>query len=162
MAEGVYGVFTQPFVTNFILPFLLVFVLVYAILEKTNLLGEGKRYANLIIAFIIGILFIGAQVFVGFTIRFIPLIAVFLVILLCYFLIFGFIGIHETKGLKITLGIIFGIALVVGILWATGLLSKLVSSTPMADIIGWATLIVILGATIALTLSGAKKKTQGA
>jgi len=101
-------------------------------------------------------------VFVGFTIKFIPLIALFLVILLCYFLIFGFIGIHETKGLKITLGIIFGVALVVGVLWATGLLSKLVASTPMADIIGWATLIVILASTIALTMSSGRKKAQGA
>lgn len=150
--SAVLGLFTQPFITNIILPFLLVFVVVFAILEKTNLLGEGKRYANLIVGIIIGFLFVGVQAFVGFTIKLIPLVTVFLIILLMYFLIFGFIGIHELRGLRIALGIVFGLALVFSALWAAGLLA-IWTSVYKADFIGIVTLIVVLGGAVGLIMA---------
>lgn len=155
----VSSIFMQPILTNFILPFLLAFVIVFAILEKTNLLGEGKRNANLLVAFVIGILFIGAQSLVGFTIRLIPIVTVFLIVLLGYFLIFGFIGIHLLKGMKITLGIVFGIAFIVAVAWATGLLSQMTSSVPLADVIGIILVIALMGGAIALVIP--KKMKEG-
>jgi len=159
MAEAQLSLFTSPILTNIFLPFLLVFVVVFAILEKTNILGEGKKYANLIVAIIVGLLFIGAQSLVGFTIKFLPLVAVFLVILLGYFLVFGFVGIHLEKGMKVTLGIVFGIALVAAILWATGLLSN-VSSGSMEQTIGIILFVAILGGAIALVVSGKGKENK--
>jgi len=150
------SLFVSPFLSNIILPFLLVFVVVFAILEKTKILGEEKRNANLIVAAIVGFLFIGAQSLVGFTIRWLPLVAIFLVILLGYFLVFGFVGIHEVKGLKIALGIIFGLALIISILWATGLLGK-VAGAFTAETIGIIIFIAILGGTIAVVLASPTK-----
>lgn len=151
---------TSPLLSNIVLPFLLVFVVVFAILEKTGILGEGKKYANLIVAIVTGLLFIGAQSLVGFTVRFLPLVAVFLVILLGYFLVFGFVGIHLEKGMKITLGIVFGLALLAAIAWSTGLLSKISSTAPLETIIGVALLVALLGGAIALVVGGKGKENK--
>lgn len=152
MADATIGLLTSPFLTNLLLPFLLVFVVVFAILEKTNLLGEGKRTTNLIVALVISLLFVGVQSVVGFTIRLLPIVAVFLVILLGYFLIFGFIGLHASKGLQVALGIIFGIALIAAVLWATGLLTKFTGGFT-AETVGIVIFVGIIGAAIALVLS---------
>lgn len=147
----------HPFLTNVILPFLLVFVVIFAILEKTKLLGEGKRNANLLVALVIGILFISVQKVVGFTITIIPVVAVLIMILLCFYLVFGFIGIHEIKGLQIALGIIFGGAFIVIILWASGLLSKITGGMT-SNIISIVTLVAVIGGAIALVFTQRPKQ----
>ena len=38
------------------LPFLLIFVIIFAILQKSNVLGEGKRNFNVVVAAVIGLL----------------------------------------------------------------------------------------------------------
>lgn len=42
--------------TDVLLPFLLVFVIIYAILQKTKILGEGKKNLNVAVAVITGLL----------------------------------------------------------------------------------------------------------
>lgn len=42
--------------TDVLLPFLLIFVIVFAILQKTRILGEGKKNLNTIIAIVVGLL----------------------------------------------------------------------------------------------------------
>ncbi|MGB9707946.1 MAG: hypothetical protein ACPLXC_01295 [Candidatus Pacearchaeota archaeon] len=159
MAESqTLNLLTSPILTNLILPFLLVFVVVFAILEKTNILGEGKKYANLLVAIIVGLLFIGAQSLVGVTLKFLPLVAILLVILLGYFLVFGFVGIHLSKGMTILLGIVFGIALIAAIAWSTGILSQVSSSAPLTEIVGIVLLIGLLGGAIAIVVASKGKE----
>ena len=43
-------------VTDVVLPFLLIFVIFYAILQKTKVLGDGKKNLNIIIAIVVGLL----------------------------------------------------------------------------------------------------------
>ena len=149
---GTLGLLVNPLFLNIILPFLLIFVIIYAILEKTHVLGQ--KYVNLIVSLIIAFIFIGVQSLVGFTLRLIPVITVLIVVLLSYFLVFGFIGIgQENKGLKITLGIIFGIAIVGALLWAAGLFEKISAIKPNSDIIGLVILLVVLAGAIALVVS---------
>jgi len=81
MAGATLSLFEHPFFVNVLLPFLLIFTVVYAILEKTNILGEGKKSADIIVSLIIGFIFVGAQSLVGFTLSIIPVIAVMLVLL---------------------------------------------------------------------------------
>ncbi|MFH0701377.1 MAG: hypothetical protein V2A62_02990 [Candidatus Woesearchaeota archaeon] len=45
-------------VMDFLLPFLLVFTIVYAVLQKTKIVGEGRKNFNVIIALIMGLLFV--------------------------------------------------------------------------------------------------------
>jgi len=40
--------------TDSLFPFLLIFVVIFAILQKSNILGEGKRNFNVVVAFIMG------------------------------------------------------------------------------------------------------------
>lgn len=153
MAGATLSLFEHPFFVNVLLPFLLIFTVVYAILEKTNILGEGKKSADIIVALIIGFIFVGAQSLVGFTLSIIPVIAVMLVLLLGYFLIFGFIGIRQNKGLNIALGIIFGIALIVTILWASGVLKKMTASFSSNAMTLTIAVIIIVGAIALITSS---------
>ena len=157
MIAETFSIFAHPLFTNIILPFLLIFVVVYAILEKTSILGEEKKYANLLVAIIIGFMFIGVQSLVGFTIRLILLIATMVIILLGYFLVFGFIGIkQENKGTQVVLGILFGLAIIVSVIWAAGLLEKIQLANINSDVLAIIIFIMIFGGAIALVLTQSK------
>lgn len=155
------SVFSNPFVLYILMPFLLVFVLIFAILEKTEILGSGKRPANAIIGMVIAFIFVGVPGIVGVTLKFIPIISLILVILLCFLMIFGFVGINvsENRGLKIALGIILGLLFVGIILWATGVFQKIsLSSTAIQYIV----LFVIFAGALALVVATGPTKHAGA
>ncbi len=151
--------FTDPFFTQVVLPFLLIFVIVYAILQKSKILtGESEnRPINIIVAFIIAFLFVGVPSVVGVTLNIIPIIAIILVILLSFMLIFGFAGIdvHQNRGIKIAIGIILGIALLATVIWATGMKLPKLSEEAINYIIIFA---LIIGAGAAILSSETKKK----
>ena len=43
---------------DFILPFILVFTIIFAVLQKTNIMGDKKKNFNIIIALVLGLLFV--------------------------------------------------------------------------------------------------------
>ncbi len=45
-------------IMDFLLPFLLVFVIVFAVLQRTEILGKNKKNFNIILALILGLLFV--------------------------------------------------------------------------------------------------------
>src|SRR3989344_4852290 len=45
---------------KFAYPFLLIFFIVFAVLEKTKILGDDKHQINALVAFVIGLIFVGA------------------------------------------------------------------------------------------------------
>jgi drug/metabolite transporter (DMT)-like permease len=139
---------------------LLVFVLVFAILERAEILGQNKRAANVIVAMVIGFIFVGVPYVVGVTLKIIPVIGLILVILLCFLLLFGFIHIDiaKSKKLQMTLGIILGIALIGTILWAFGIFDK-ISINPSSPVFGYVIFFLIFGGAIALVVGTAPKHT---
>ena len=54
--EGFIRTLERWGLTDVMLPFLLIFVIIYAILQKTNILGQGKKNLNVIVAVIVGLL----------------------------------------------------------------------------------------------------------
>ncbi len=52
------GYFQTYGVMDFLLPFLLVFVIVFAVLQKTNILGDGKKNFNVVVALVLGLMFV--------------------------------------------------------------------------------------------------------
>ncbi len=50
--------FQQYGLLDFLLPFILVFTIVFAVLQKTKIIGEGKKNFNVIIALVMAILFV--------------------------------------------------------------------------------------------------------
>ncbi len=111
--------------THAILPFLLVFTLIFAILQRSKILGEGKKQIDAIVALVIALLLIAFPLPRSIIVFLMPFLAVMAVIILVFMLLWGFVasgkdGLVMNKGLKITFGIIIGIALAIAILFAAG------------------------------------------
>src|SRR4030043_15619 len=147
-----------PIFSKFLLPFLLIFFLIFAILEKTKVLGE-KKQIHALIAFVIGLIFVGAiypRLVVENLILFltVALVVVFVVLLIWGF-IFGDTQTKLQKGLIIGLAIIATIVLVGAIIWATGFWDNL--QTFLSGGIGGAILtnaifLIVIGVALALVL----------
>jgi hypothetical protein len=99
---------------NFIYPFLLIFFIVFAILEKTKVLGEGKKQINAMVAFIIGLIFIAAvqpKIIVGDLILYLSIAMVLMFVIL---ILWGFASGGElkngdilgSKGLKVFVAVV--------------------------------------------------------
>ena len=119
----------HPVLTNFVYPFLIVFLLVFAILEKTKILGEGKKQLSAILAFVIGLIFVSAVYPKMVVANMILFLSVALVIMFVVLIIWGFIfsgekGFSLTKTQKMGLGVVSSVAIVIGTLWAFGVTGK--------------------------------------
>jgi hypothetical protein len=156
-----YSVFTNPFVLYIVMPFLLVFVLIFSVLEKSSILGEGKRPANAIVAAVIAFIFVGVPSIVGIAIKMIPWVSLILVTILCALMVFGFMGmeIPKGKGFKITFGILFGLALLAVVLWATGVFGLIHFTSALIQYI---VLIIVFGGALALIVSTSPGRPNGA
>ncbi len=156
----------QPVVQNYILPALLVWTLIFAILEKTALLGEGKRQINAIIGLVVALAVIAFPFAQNIVVKLMPFLAVVAVILLVFMLLYGFAsgkkGDVLNKGLKIVFGILIGIALLVMIIYATGYWDEIYNSLFKGELAGqiWINILVIgvLIGAIAAAVGGEKKK----
>ena len=115
-------IFIAPFFLDYILPFVLVFTLVFAVLQKTKVLGDGKKQIDSIIALIIGIILIAFPFARDIIVNLMPFLAVSVAVLLVFMLLYGFVyGKGDMQsGLKITLIVIGGLALVTVLLIITG------------------------------------------
>ena len=163
----VESIFAQPIFMDYILPFLLVFTLVFAVLDRTKLLGEGKRQINAIISLVVGLILIAVPFAQSIIVKLIPFLAVALVILFVFMLMYGFVmgkkeGDVLDKGVKIALGIIIGLAVIIAVLWATGswdtVYNTLVGGGSSSKIWMNILLIAIIGGAMAVVLSTGKKK----
>lgn len=93
-------ILSSPFFVEGVLPFLLVFVLVYAVLQKTKILGEDKKQINAIISLVIGLIAVSFSSYVGVIVNLIPVLAVGLVIILVFLLLWGIVFVGGKKVLK--------------------------------------------------------------
>ncbi len=149
------GIFELPIFANVVLPFVLMFVIVFAILEKTEILGKGKRQINAIVSFIFSLMFIALPGAVGVAQNMIPVIGVVIIILLSFMMLYGFAGGEPQKntGLKITFGILIGITMIVTILWATGKLPAFGNFFSGENVASTAILVVFIIAIFSVVLS---------
>jgi hypothetical protein len=154
--------------TKFAYPFLLIFFIVFAILEKTKLLGEDKKQLNALISFVIGLIFVSAvqpKLIVGDLILF---LTVALVIVFVVLLIWGFIFGDIKEGFKLdgwmkwSLGILSGIAVIIAVIWATGVDSSIVDylfkQSWSSDFWTNASFVLVVAAALALILRSGSSK----
>lgn len=118
-------IFISPIFTEYILPFVLVFTLIFAILQKTKLLGEGKKQIDAMIGLVVGLILIGFPSARDLIVQLMPFLAISAVVLLVFMLLYGFAAGKEKdilghKWLKVAFGIIIGLALITALLFATG------------------------------------------
>lgn len=90
----------QPLIRGILIPFLLVFVLVFAVLQKTKVLGDGKKQVDALVALAIGLILVATPAANEFITNITPWLAVGLVVILIYLLLYGFVG-NDEKGIKL-------------------------------------------------------------
>jgi|SRR3989344_1947256 len=149
--------------TKGILPFLLVFTIVFAILQKTKILGEDKKQIDALVSLSVALLLVAFAWPTGVITKLVPFLAVAVVIIFIFLLLYGFVasdkkeGLQLNKGVKIAAGIVILIALVVAVLWATNSLSFLTNAFSSGSNI-WANVILIAAIigvmAVALSSSG--------
>ena len=99
------------------------FFIVFAILEKTNLFGDGKKQLNAVISLVVALIFVSAvfpKIVVSNLILFmaVALVVIFIGLLLWGFINNGKVELH--KGMGIFLGIVIVVGLVFALIWSTG------------------------------------------
>lgn len=110
--------------SNFILPFLLVFFIVFAVLEKTKVFGDDKKQINALIAFVIGLIFVGVAYPKEVVSNMILFLSVALVVMFVVLILWGFVYGQtpkiESTFLKWLIGIVVVVGVILAVLWATG------------------------------------------
>jgi hypothetical protein len=152
---------SHPLVVGTILPFLLVFTIVFAVLQKSKVLGEGKKQIDAIVSLVIGLLVISFGQATGIIVQLVPFLAVSLVIILIFLILVG--SFHKDGDIlggkmKTFLMIVALITVAIAVLWITNaweyLFNLLVigsDSNLFASII----FIIIIIAAIAAVIWGA-------
>lgn len=151
------------FVMYIILPFLLIFTLVFAILQKSKILGDGKKQIDALVALSIALIVVAFSSQVEIIQELMPFLAIGLVILMIFFLFWAFAfpeGKFEVpKAIKYTIGIVAAIAVIIATLVTTGSWDTVKSwftgdnSSVGANII---IVVIIIGVILAVVLGGKK------
>jgi hypothetical protein len=161
------GILSNPFFAEIILPFVLIFVLVFAILQKSKVLGDGKRQIDAMVSLVIALMAVSFGYAVGIILALMPFLAVSAVVILVFMILHGMVykeGEFEmTKGLRIAFAIISGIALLIALLVATGgweymisLVGYLAYSESGGGIVANFILFAVIAAAVAVVLWGGK------
>jgi peptidoglycan/LPS O-acetylase OafA/YrhL len=160
-------ILSSPFVKDIVLPFLLVFALVFAILQKSEILGKGKRQVDAIVALVVGLLVITVGSAVNIITGLVPILAVGLVVLLVFFLLFGFAfkegEFKVSPVLQWTIGVIAAIAVIIGVLYFTGswdYLRNLVGGGTSSIVTNIVFIVLIIVAVVVVVGFGGKSETK--
>lgn len=117
-------ILSHPLMVEVILPFLLIFTLVFAILQKTKILGDGKKQIDALVALSVGLIVVSFGAATGIIISLIPFLAIAAVIILIFLLLYGMTfkpgDFDAPRGVKITIGVLVAIGVVVAVMVATG------------------------------------------
>ena len=156
MADSIF----QHFIfQEFILPFLLIFAIVFAVLEKTEVLGKGKKTINAIIAFVAGLVFVTAifpKSVVTNLVLFlsVALIVVFVVMLLWSFIIGDAKTDFNPKIMKWALIIGIGVGLLFLIIWTVRVQTGFLDWISDREWSGpfWTNIVFVITIAIALAL----------
>lgn len=77
---------------DIILPFLLVFTISFAVLQKVKIFGEGSKKINVIVALVIGLLFLQNSYLIFILQRFLPNMSIIMIVVLMFLLLVGIVG----------------------------------------------------------------------
>jgi len=117
-------ILTSPFFINAVLPFVLIFTVIFAILQKTQILGKDKRQIDAIVSLVIALIVISFANAVDIITSLLPFLAVSVVIILVFMILFGMVYPEKKfdlhKNVKMAIGFLVTIALVIVVLISTG------------------------------------------
>ena len=161
-------ILSSDFAVKIIYPFLLVFTLVFAILQKSKILGEDKRQIDALVALAVALIVVAFSWATNIIAGLMPFLAVSVVILLVFMILYGFVASDMREGLKLPkqlqygIGILAGIALIIAIIVATGQWDKVYDSLfnggTFSSLASNILMIVIILGALTIVILGAKKK----
>lgn len=150
----------SPIFTDMILPFLLVFAVVFAVLEKSEILGKGKRQVDAIVAFALGLLVVSVGNAVDIINKIVPFFAVYLIVILFLIIIVGFFWTPTEwhKSAKLIVGIIAALGLVIALAFATGFSDTIAgwAKGQASDVVANVVFIIIIVGGIIAVLAGGR------
>lgn len=167
MAEPfTYGgqtILSHPIFVETILPFLLIFTIVFAILQKSKVLGEGKKQIDAIVALAIGLIVISFAQAVGVILQLIPFLAVSLVVLLILFVLLGSFWKDDLpKGFQYFLVAIITIAVAIAVMYFTSawqwMLDMLYGGFGESEFLTNAVFVIIIAAAVVAVVWQTKSK----
>lgn len=148
------------FFLEYLLPFALVFVLIFAILQKSKLLGDGKKQIDAIIGLVVGLILIAYGPARLIVVQLQVFLAVFASILLVFMLLMAFISQKKEgeilgKWFKYALYAILCVSLVIALIVMFGYWDMVVGFVTNSSSGGqlWVNgliIVVIVGALIAV------------
>ncbi len=160
-------ILANQFAVQIIYPFLLVFTLVFAILQKSKILGDGQKQIDAIIGLVVALITVTFSWATGIITVLMPFLAVSVVVLLVFMILYGFVASANDKGLemnnklKIGLGVLAGLVTVIALIVATGQWDRVYSAlflggepTNLASNI--LIIAIIVGAMIVVLTTGGK------
>ncbi len=161
----VQTILTSPIFSEVILPFILVFTVVFAILQKSQILGKGKKQIDAIVSLSIGLIVISYANAVGIISDLMPFLAVSTVTILVFLILYGMVfkeGEFEIgKSAKKVFGGLAAVAVIIAVLIVTGtwdyIKSNWFGGEAQSAIITNIIFFVILIIAIAIVLSPVKK-----
>ena len=161
-------ILTSYFAVRVVYPFLLVFTLLFAILQKSKILGDDKKQVDALVALSIALIVVAFSWSTDIIILLMPFLAVSIVILLVFLILYGFVASDVGEGLVIDNRIKWGltglimIAVVIAVLVVTGQWDRLYYSLFVDyGANSWLTniiLLVIVVAAIFIVTSSGKKR----
>lgn len=118
-------ILSHPLFVEIVLPFILVFVVVFAVLQKSKILGEGKKQIDALVALVMGLLVVSFSYATGVIVFLIPFLAVGTVVILVFMLLYGFAFVKKDsfelpKWVRGAIGILAALGVILTTLIATG------------------------------------------
>ncbi len=77
---------------DIILPFLLVFTISFAVLQKVKIFGQDSKKINVVVALVIGLLFLQNSYLIFILQRFLPNMSIIMIAVLMFLLLVGIVG----------------------------------------------------------------------
>jgi len=160
-------ILSSPFVQTMLLPFLLVFAIIFAVLQKAQIFGQDKKQTDAIIAVVVALLVVSVGYATNVIINLVPILAVGLVVLLVFFLLWGFafrekeFNVH--KNVQWVIGGLAAITVFVTVLYFTpawDYLRNMVSGQGSNIVMNVVFAVLIIAAVIAVIFGGKKAENK--
>lgn len=120
-----WTILSSPLFVEIILPFMLVFVVIFAILQKTKILGDGKKQIDALVALVIGLIVVSFGYATGIIVSLVPFLAVGTVVILIFMLLYGMAFVEKDSFklpgfVKGIIGVLAALGVIIVTLVATG------------------------------------------